>query len=772
MQYNYEFIKPKINFLLIKIAQNLFYYQLWKQISCATIILIFFYPSVWSQENHQIVKPFSDTKEHGLPSRSVISMTQDANGFLWFSNHDAIFRFNGIEFVSFKSADLIGTDMDCVQLFSDVIGNVWLGKSCNKDNFNYLIFNSKLLKWQKFEEVFAGICPFKSKDIIWIKQSPNQKNIISIVLQDSSVYIFDGKFEKKTQISTADNVQSAVAEPFYSSYAFVFSLYGVLITLLVYWDKRKRTKVQQERTILESQVALRAQTISDQADRLKALSDKRNHFFSNLIHEFRTPISLVLAPIEQLLVKTEDQEQRITLTIAHRNAKRVLSLTNQLLDIAKLETNQLPVHPQVGNIVLFTEALINGYRTTAEEKGISLFFEANLNTQIMVFDHNIVENIFGNLLSNAIKYNNIGGKVWITLSQINHDNFRFVVKDNGIGIAEEDLPRVFDHYYRSKTAIASEIEGMGIGLALVQDMVHLQGGMVNLESRLGEGSTFTVCLPTLLLHNDTLSDAVSASDKVTLSAKMQPWSLLIVDDHADMRQFLRQMLQKEYTILEAQNGAVALIIAQQNIPDLIVTDIMMPELDGNALIRALRDDSRTSHIPIVVLTGNTNLENRLLGIESGTDAWLSKPFNPVELELRIRKLLEIRQNLQTKWSPLALSIEPETTSILSVTEQQFVHDIHDIIKHNINLAELNGDFVGKKMAMSRMNLHRKLKALTGIGISDHIRILRLDKANALLQLGELSVSEVAYQTGFSSPSHFSTLFKNHFGYSPSAISGQ
>jgi DNA-binding response OmpR family regulator len=475
------------------------------------------------------------------------------------------------------------------------------------------------------------------------------------------------------------------------------------------------------------------------------------------------------------LANSSNPEQHKTLSLVNRNAKRLLNLVNQLVYIAKIETGQITLRPVTTNVILFTEDLVNGFRPLAADQKMEIFFNQNLEDHFTIFDLELNETILSNLLSNAIKYGNFGGKIWVNLSQTVENHLVWEVKDDGPGIPDDELPKVFDRMFRSQHALLKEKEGMGIGLDLVKKMTELQGGKVAVISALGKGTTFTVSIPLVLGQKTDNSDAdievlptqvFNIENESETSADLL--KILLVEDNPDMRLFLKSILQQEYNIYEANNGKKGLELALELIPDLIITDVMMPEMDGNSLVRAIRDDIRISHIPIITLTAKADFDNKMDGIESGSDVWLSKPFQPMELALRVRKLLEMRQKLHNLGNQNPIK-ETETIAELPEKENIFLKTMQEIIAQNLLETDLNGDFIGKKMAMSRMNLHRKVKALTGIGISDHIRIARLNKAHILLQSKDYTVSEVAYQTGFSSPSHFSTIFKNHFGFAPSEI---
>jgi len=468
-----------------------------------------------------------------------------------------------------------------------------------------------------------------------------------------------------------------------------------------------------------------------------------------------------------------------------KNGRSLLGLINQLLDISKLESAQMQVEISHGDIVSYTKNLVYQFEPLAASKQIELAFETEKQVWKTYFDKVKWTKIVSNIVSNAIKFTADNGMVNIHLKnglKNGKDAIQLTVKDDGQGISTEYLPKIFDRFYRSSDH-SHTIGGTGIGLALVKELVDLQNGEISVESTLGTGTTFVVILPVA-----DSSKAVAYSDEspslnelgladyehVTNDEMAQHTNpqhenkleLLIIEDNAEMRSFIRSCVDKNtYNVLEAADGEAGMQKALETVPDLIISDVMMPKMDGFGLVQAIRENLATSHIPLILLTAKASLESRMEGFERGADAFMSKPFSPDELNLRVRKLIEIRMMLQARYQNNLTSNSLKGFQ----KEDEFIDKIRTYIIENIETPNLNSEVISHQFGMSRMQLYRKLKALIQCTPSDYVRSIRLETSMQLLQTKELNISQIAYQTGFSSPSHFGRAFKKVYGKTPSEV---
>ncbi|MDF7814762.1 ATP-binding protein [Hymenobacter sp. YC55] len=529
-------------------------------------------------------------------------------------------------------------------------------------------------------------------------------------------------------------------------------------------------------------LATQRDEISAQADRLRALDQEKTRFFTNITHEFRTPLTLMLGPTAQIAADTREPTTRQQAELVHRNAQRLLHLINQLLDLSRLEAGQQVLHLVPGEIVGFVRGLVGSFELLAQQRGITYVFEAVPPILHVEFDADKLEKVLANLLSNAFKFTPQGGEVTVQLRaeaapELDARSMwmELTVRDTGCGIAPTQMPHVFDRFYQADSTDTREQEGTGIGLALSKELVELHGGTITLVSEVGQGTHVLVRLPLPLAAASTVPLAAAAApqaEHARLSvpefklapALPQAPLLLLVEDNADMRAYLRTLLAADYQLLEAENGAAGVALAVEHLPDLVLTDAMMPRLDGYGVCRTLKQDERTSHIPIVLLTAKADLTSKLHGLDTGADAYLTKPFLRAELLAQLRNLVHGRQQLQEAYRRNVTAPPPGPPSM----EQVFLAKVQQVIERFLDDETLSVEVLGHELGLSRTQLHRKLKALTNQAPGDFIRLVRMQRAHELLASGTATVSEVAYQVGYSNPANFSTSFSRHFGYAPSS----
>lgn len=537
-----------------------------------------------------------------------------------------------------------------------------------------------------------------------------------------------------------------------------------------------RSKQEQKRKWLDQQLEYEKK----EAGRLQELDEAKSRFFANIAHELRTPLTLIQGPAEMLLEESRERGAKDNAQLILRNASRLLSLTNRLLDLTKLEAGMVKLQPVRLDFITFAKGCLYSFESLADENDIRLAFESAESSVEMDADPEKCGIILNNLVSNAIKFTPPFGLVSLKIDLVAQTSpfVRITVQDSGIGIDANSLPNIFDRFYQADDARARSVNGTGIGLSLVKELTELHEGSIEVTSSPGNGTTFTLLLPQRQAnaHVTPMSTAVSGDAPAQrppsyVSAPAVPadadvvhdHTVLVVEDNEEVRGFIVGILAQFYHILEAKNGVEGVAIATEAVPDLIISDVMMPEMDGYEYCRTIKHDGRTSHIPVVLLTAKAGIENRLEGLEFGADDFLAKPFHGKELLIRIRNLIRVREQLQLKYRESADGV------VHPVIENNFITKIKEVVEEHID-QEFSVDDLAKAIGMSRTQIHRKLKALTGQSTTQFIRRYKLDKALVILQAGDLNVSEVAFRLGFNSLAYFSTSFTQHHGYAPSEAS--
>jgi len=500
-----------------------------------------------------------------------------------------------------------------------------------------------------------------------------------------------------------------------------------------------------------------------EAKRLQELDNFKSKLYTNITHEFRTPLTVIQGMAKERVQDTEAQQ------LIQRNSQNLLSLVQQLLDLPKIDAGKLQLQPVQSNVVLFLKYVVESFHSLAFQKGINLTFYTELEELWMDYDPQRLQQVLSNLITNALKFTPEYGKVLLVAKKSSHNQLQLTIRDNGIGIPESELEYVFERFHQVK----GQEGGTGIGLALAKELVKLMNGSITVQSQLEKGTTFTIHLPvTTVAPKAAAPEFTAAIVPVTDIAEGQQIDaeqpqLLIVEDNADVRTYLQTILAGHYQLAFAKNGKIGLEKALESIPDIILTDVMMPELDGFELTKRLKTDERTSHIPVILLTARADTASKLEGLEYGADAYLIKPFDKEELFIRLRKLLELRRKLQARYQ----SLQPATETASKAIQQEdaFLQKLREVVEANITDENFRIPEICKAMGVSRTQLHRKLKALTGRSTSQVINSIRLQKARHLLETTDWNVSQVAYEVGFQDHSYFSRLFQQEFGVLPSEL---
>jgi signal transduction histidine kinase/ligand-binding sensor domain-containing protein/DNA-binding response OmpR family regulator len=607
-----------------------------------------------------------------------------------------------------------------------------------------------------------------------------------------------GKYIFKVKSTNADGVwndetvslEVIIDSPWWAT-LWAYGFYTILIVLGLLAIR----KFELNRTKLRNELRLR----EFEAKHKSQLEEMKSRFFANLSHEFRTPLTLIKGPVELLKNKISNQSDFEQIEIIERNSEKLQELIDQLLELSQLENSSVPLKARKEDLINVLKGLLFSFDSLARQKNIGLKFQSNSNTKILWIDRDKLEKIINNLLSNALKFTPTGGSVTISVNDIFSEEKAFteiIVSDTGIGIPENKLENIFDRFYQVDDSTQRSYGGSGIGLALVKELVDLHKWKITVESGEGKGANFKLMIP---LSDDYLDESEKVSDESLASiskedqnrlsttklsnqiikpdnsesekiARENKDSLLIVEDSADLRAYLSSLLKNDYVISEAANGEEGIKTANEILPDIIISDVMMPSMDGFEFCRQIKSDWHTSDIPIILLTAKASFESKLEGLEIGADDYLTKPFDSRELFVRIINLLEQRKRIREKYSK---DISPlQEVNHLNSSDKDFTKQAYDIVEMNLDKTNFSTDQLAKELFLSRSQLHRKMISITGQAPGEFIRIIKLKRAAEMLLTKKLSVTQIAYEIGFSSPAQFSRAFSRQFNCTPSEYSSK
>ena len=554
------------------------------------------------------------------------------------------------------------------------------------------------------------------------------------------------------------SIQLIVNPPFWLS-VWAWLVYIVIFGVLVwyYWRSYK------QRIIFEQEKAYSLK----EAERIKELDKIKSRFFSNIIHEFRTPLTLIMSPLDKLINSKEISGKLLeVLKTNFTHAQKLLGLVNQLQDIARLEAGQMQINQTIGSFEPFINKCVKSFEHHANERAIHLNYQVMGLDGYYYFDKLHWETILTNLLSNAIKFTPSGGTVSVELRKVNADQVSMKVKDTGYGIPIELQSKLYDRFYQVDDSSTRTHEGAGIGLSIVKELVELLGGQIDLQSQVKVGSTFTVLLP-LLRHGSQEAteweEEIIEASPVIETEDLNPW-ILVAEDNTELRKFIVESMAEHHQVLEAENGTTAWEVIKEKLPDIVISDVMMPEMDGIQLSQLIKNDERTAHIALILLTAKTGHEAKIEGLQAGADDYMTKPFDYQELILRVQnqlsRLLHLRRMMGQELSYVQNKSESQPTL------DPFIEKLYAFLDKQIRDTKMNVDDLADTMAMSRSTLNRKLKSILGMSANELIRKYRLKKAAQLLKQG-CSITEVIVAVGFDSQSYFSTMFKEYSGITPS-----
>ena len=561
-------------------------------------------------------------------------------------------------------------------------------------------------------------------------------------------------------------------------------LYGGLIILLlivgllivVYKSLRSKNRLNRELSRQKEQLEEQRDQLIELSHQLEEATHAKLVFFTNISHDFRTPLTLVADPVEQLLADPSlEGDRRRMLLLVQRNVQILLRLVNQILDFRRYETGKMEFTPVPLDLLQCFVEWNDSFQAAARRKHIHFSFDSMPDTDYHTqADAEKLERIYFNLLANAFKFTPENGKVTVRLAALQKDGapfFRFTVANTGSLISAEHIRSIFDRFYK----IDRHHTGSGIGLALVKAFVEIHGGSISVESDERLGTVFTVDLPVRTCEEGacvvTAPMEESASDRVdsllredeaeNLNDPSKP-SVLVIDDNADIRAYVHTLLNSEYSIIEAADGTEGIRKAMKYVPDVIISDVMMPGIDGIECCRRLKGELQTCHIPVILLTACSLDEQRIQGYAGGADSYISKPFSSQLLLTRIRNLIESRQRMKQFFGDRQTLAKEDICDM----DKDFVERFKSLIEVKMGDSELNVEDLGKEMGLSRVQLYRKIKSLTNYAPNELLRMARLKKAASLLASSDMTIAEVGYEVGFTSPSYFAKCYKEQFGESP------
>jgi signal transduction histidine kinase/DNA-binding response OmpR family regulator len=602
----------------------------------------------------------------------------------------------------------------------------------------------------------------------------------------SYTFLVQGNNGEGAWQSAANPISITVLPPWWRSRVAIMAY-----ILLLFWGGWQAYQFQLRRVQLREQLAYEHRETA----RVKALEQMKTNFFSNVTHEFRTPLALILEPARRILAKTTEPETRKNARHIEANSHRLLRLVNELLDMAKLENGSMGLDLRHGNFAEMVREVYRAFLPLAEQRGVQLSLQIAPDIPVCLFDTNKTETVLNNLLSNALKFTPEGGMVSLRVSRndgteaqkdsgvsiLQHAPCIIIeVADTGIGIPAEALGKVFERFYQVDETDTRVGAGTGIGLALSKELAERMGGNISVESKPGKGSVFTCRIP-VVEGVDVPETATGAPESPVFEEKSmarvgdtdRPMALLI-EDNAELRAFVNQCICEYWQVVEASNGVEGVLKAVELVPDIVISDLMMPLKDGYAVCDDLKNNELTAHIPVILLTAKSTMDAKVKGLRTGADDYLTKPFNTDELLARMENLVELRRRLRQRYSqlPPAPAAPGGTFAVgehLSSPDREFLRRFTAMVEQYLSDETISVEDLAQKMLISRVQLHRKLKAITDQNVTDFVRNYRLDRAMAMLRNREGMVYEVAARVGFGSEKYFSRAFKEKFGVSPSQV---
>jgi signal transduction histidine kinase/ligand-binding sensor domain-containing protein/DNA-binding response OmpR family regulator len=739
--------------------------------------------------------------QDGLANDVIYGIVPDEKNEIWLSSNKGITRFiPSLNFeqkptiINYANYDGLSTEFNTGAYFKSDKGDIYFGSLDGYYSFNpnNIVENSIVPKTAitKFE-VFNKPVPLHTNTILKSKEntisftfsslqfsSPQKnqfkykltnidenwvengnKNYVRYTNLPAGEYTFYVKSSNYDGVwnETPKSFSFKILQPWYLS-SFAIMVYILLLLVAVYLPYlyfKWRWKIQLELKLEK-----------EEANRLKEINAYKNTLYANISHEFRTPLTLINGSIiNQIENNKSEIDTDNDLSNIHRNTSRLIDLVDQMLELTKVDSGAIKVVNEEIDIAYFLQMIIETYTYLASKDNLSFNVTIPDNKKISC-DTDILEKVINNLLSNAIKYASKGSQINFVSHLDSIDNELIIEIENDIDkLPNKDVNKLFERFYRAE----NNIQGTGIGLSLVKELVNLLKGTVSASYTNNNSKIkFSAHLPITFINTKELASHIDKEEyiginKLSSNKSLKPL-ILIVDDNQNIRNYIKSLFLKEYQILEAENGLEGIEIALNTIPDLIISDVSMPFKTGIELCNYLKNDEKTSHIPIILLTAKVGNENEMIGLLSGADAYITKPFNPLNFQIKVKNIIDYRINLQNKYlSGKTLKIKDIA---FTTTDEIFLHKVQNILDNHLNDSDFSAQKFSKMLSMNRMQLHRKLIALTGHSTTSFIRIERLKQAAALLDKGGITVAEVAYATGFNTPSYFIKCFKAAYGKTP------
>lgn len=776
---------------------------------------------IWDNSRKKLYKL---TTADGIPNNTISSILEDNQGYIWAATASGLTKIsvtckNGtlhFSLINFGASDRLQSgkfyDRSALKTHDGTIyfGGVHGFNYVNPQSMTYnkgtatplftgfSLFNTAITKDQKYNNRVILSKPINQTSIIELRYNENFISIefsgLNFVNPNQTYYRYKlvnfdhdwietdatttgkatytglkpGKYKLVVYAANNDKVWSSnpaelsiiVNDPFWAT-RWAIAVYLILCIAAAYFVLTQILRQQEKKAAKQRALVERKQ--------VEELNQMKFKFFTNVSHEFRTPLTLIITPLETIIRKIEDQDLKTKLSLINQNANRLLELVNQLLDFRKLEINGEKLQLKKGDIMQFVENIFFQFKESVANQNINFSLENENSRLIMYFDHDKMHKILNNLLSNSLKFTPEGGQISIHTSTTTHDDRKFVsisVTDTGEGISEVDKDHIFDRFYQTNTHRTLQ-GGSGIGLHILKEYVVMHGGQISVRSQIGKGSVFTVTLPidlTCPAPENTRIEVAPLQQKPNTHSSRKKRTILFIEDNNEFRSFLKEQLNEEFNVIEAADGEAGKEQAFLHSPDLIVSDLMMPKMDGIELCLQLKSDIRTSHIPFILLTALNSDEDKTKGYEVGADSYISKPFSFEMLQTRISKLIEQQQKRQDLFHK-TIEITPSSITITSLDEE-LVQKALLFVEKNMDNTEYSIDDLGKDIGLSRSQLYRKLQSITGLSPIEFIRSIRLKRAAQLLTGSQYNVSEIADIVGFNTLKYFNKYFKDEFGMTP------
>jgi signal transduction histidine kinase/ligand-binding sensor domain-containing protein/DNA-binding response OmpR family regulator len=701
-----------------------------------------------------------------------------SGGRIWFSTNESLVTFNSDSVENFRiSAPIYFTDIK-INNYTVIPSEKYRGvriidNDVNRSKVINVPYGSTLnIEFASIDYLSPDKILYKYKignNDEWLILSPGQRSL-NLPNTTPGEYTLSIMVANSQDINASKSIKINYLPPFWLS-KLAFFIYITLALVLLFTYRKLIIQKTLQKSLVEKERYERKKMVE--------LDKMKSEFFSNISHEFRTPLSLIINPLEKFVKEgnlTDKEKDRIRLVL--KSSNRLLKLTNELMDFSKIEKDLLKPDFQLCEIVSMTNEICQLFNNLADTMNIEFRINHSFDRMELPMDKGMIDKTIFNLLSNAFKYTSVNGVIMVNLSKFIESETEYVklsVINTGEGISKENINRVFDRYYQVNNVQNRNIEGTGIGLALAKSFVELHNGRIGVKSEPKLETCFDIFLPLVQPDFKNLPELPFSlpkkSQKYSKSIhESEPrqnfaYRILVVEDEEDIRNYIVEELSSEYNILTAKDGEEGLNIAVQTIPDLIITDVMMPVLSGIELCKRLRSQVITSHIPIIILSAKTNINEQIEGIVKGADVYMIKPFNVDILKVQVQRLIHLKQSIYSKYLKETTLIPQD--AVTNKLDDEFMKKVMAFIEENLTNSDLNVDQLANCVSLSKVQTYRKVKAISGLSIVEFIRTVRLKKAAQLVLEGSLNFSEIAFETGFSTPSYFSKCFHDHFGKTPS-----